>query len=54
MLKIVTILSAHPIAKTRFSPGPGRSEGGLEAYAFQYVERLSDAITQPQSIFSIL
>ena len=33
---------------------PGRSERRFEAYAFQYVENLRDARTQPQPIFSIL
>jgi len=33
---------------------PGRSERSSEAYALQYVEDLSVARTQPQTIFSIL
>jgi len=32
----------------------GRSERKTEAYAFQYVEGLSDARTQPEAFFNIL
>ncbi|HEX6950755.1 MAG TPA: hypothetical protein VF127_14230 [Nitrospira sp.] len=50
-----TILTRPPQrAKTRFSPGPGRSKRGYEAYFVRYVECPSDARTQLQAIFSIL
>ena len=50
-----TVLTRPPQrAKTRFSPGPGRSDRRSEAYVSQYVEGLSDARTQLQAIFSIL